>query len=1165
MLGMSSPAFVPSARNLVNVNIPGTEEYPFILLNRFYGVNPQLNGASPFDGFANSPYPQQVDANGYPYTQQASGQNLPCTIQAPSSANFSGPYVLAWDGEGSVGWSNGTWVSANNVTSGTATFNGTTTISFTNSLTANNQRVSFTTSVSGMTAFTVYYVVAATGSTIQIATTPGGSPISISAGTATLQGTFTGTSNSYVNVAGQSAYIILNNSGYNGGAGGFTFGASVSAPATVNTITWTGGVATVTMAAGHKRPIGQTLWLALGGNTTSLASLNGPFLCTITGATTLTFATSDPGTISVVGTMWSYVSNVRVYQLADETSLLAGKTFRTAWLQPYVNLRPSAVRTMNWSGGNVTQLYDFRNRNTPNNQHWGWNAASNWNVGPAYNRPTGYNDWVLPAVTSGTVANPQTTPATIVHGETAQFQIDQSCSMGGGSQIAISSITKASPAVITTTNPHGRFTGDSVWFTITSGMPQLNSAYPSGFKGALVITVTGANTFTVAVDSSAFTTFVAGFFTMVTGATISSISYGSTTTVNTSTNHNFTVGDHAIFSGTGNTGLQGPTNLNALPVVIASVASATQVTFTNLVSGAAYDTTGFPAFVSGRILPYTTLNVKRPGGGDAKFPIAAPSSSYITNPAFMAQGLYKYAIYDATVAFQSDGAGNAIFGAWMMPATSAQNGFITQEVPIEIQVACVLEMNALAVSQGATQKIHLYYCSPTCGIDSTDPGATSQSMWATNALNVIMNGANGYAGLTSAGLTCLVEYSNETWNTTSQGLGPSYLRYRGVSRWTWSNFSTLINDTINITMFRTAAMGIDLGNAFPSLVGNKIIRIMSGAPNSASGAANSSSNYIEWFDSAPAGSSQYYHNDTLVTSGNWGAPGTHLEGTNVAPYVSNSATYYNPATTGTACMNDHYAKYYGVDNSGALSCTGGNGSVAGTTITITASNGTAFVNGQVLIGSGITSASSSTPATYIVSQSGSIPTLVLTLNQNATVANGTTITSPALSGGNYIGAQDQAGGRQGYVTAMVNDSSNGFAYYVTFFTNVSGWLPTGKFLFGYEGAPSWQTLANQGGSGRLQGVRVISGLSTTAGGEQSFLIDCINCAEFGTALVNFFNTCAGLPHVGGGAIYTVNSASANQQQFCFCAPDTYASGVEGQALTNSGSWSAMATRNQALP
>lgn len=129
-----------------------------------------------------------------------------------------------------------------------------------------------------------------------------------------------------------------------------------------------------------------------------------------------------------------------------------------------------------------------------------------------------------------------------------------------GSTIQIASITKANPAVVTTGSNHGYSTGDVVIMTglfqsATTGMPQIASM-------PFVITVTGATTFTIPwnTNQSNYTALSGS----PTGALvrkvlypylyfpglnfISAITTGSTTTIDTTTNHNLVVGNQVAFS-----------------------------------------------------------------------------------------------------------------------------------------------------------------------------------------------------------------------------------------------------------------------------------------------------------------------------------------------------------------------------------------------------------------------------------------------------------------------------------------------------------------------------------------------------------------------------------------------------------------------------------------
>ena len=124
-----------------------------------------------------------------------------------------------------------------------------------------------------------------------------------------------------------------------------------------------------------------------------------------------------------------------------------------------------------------------------------------------------------------------------------------------GAAIAIASITKASPAVVTATGNHGLSTGDVVilsglFQSATTGMPQISNI-------PFVITVTGATTFTIPFNTnqSNYTALAAS----PSGANIRKVLYpylyfpgvnyitaittgAVTTTVTTAANHNLVVG-----------------------------------------------------------------------------------------------------------------------------------------------------------------------------------------------------------------------------------------------------------------------------------------------------------------------------------------------------------------------------------------------------------------------------------------------------------------------------------------------------------------------------------------------------------------------------------------------------------------------------------------------
>ena len=143
-----------------------------------------------------------------------------------------------------------------------------------------------------------------------------------------------------------------------------------------------------------------------------------------------------------------------------------------------------------------------------------------------------------------------------------------------GPTLAISGITKASPAVVTTTTNHNLTSGDVVIFeglfqSSTTGMPQINGL-------PFTVTVTGATTFTIPWDTnqsnytalsgspaSASVKKVLYPYLYFPGQSfISNITTGTTTTIDTTDAHNFVVGQEVAFR---IPNAWGTTQLNSLP------------------------------------------------------------------------------------------------------------------------------------------------------------------------------------------------------------------------------------------------------------------------------------------------------------------------------------------------------------------------------------------------------------------------------------------------------------------------------------------------------------------------------------------------------------------------------------------------------------------------
>lgn len=143
-----------------------------------------------------------------------------------------------------------------------------------------------------------------------------------------------------------------------------------------------------------------------------------------------------------------------------------------------------------------------------------------------------------------------------------------------GAQMQISGITKANPAVVTTASAHGLSSGDVVIMTglyqsATTGMPQI-----AGIP--FTVTVTGATTFTIPWNtnqsnytalsgspSGAYVKKVLYPYLYAPGVNIiSGITTGTTTTIDTTSAHNFVVGQEVAFHIPSS---WGTTQLNSLP------------------------------------------------------------------------------------------------------------------------------------------------------------------------------------------------------------------------------------------------------------------------------------------------------------------------------------------------------------------------------------------------------------------------------------------------------------------------------------------------------------------------------------------------------------------------------------------------------------------------
>ena len=152
----------------------------------------------------------------------------------------------------------------------------------------------------------------------------------------------------------------------------------------------------------------------------------------------------------------------------------------------------------------------------------------------------------------------------------------------------IVSVSQANPAVVTST-AHGLLTGDTVVLTSVTAMQQLSGM-------VFTVTRTGADTFTVPVNSSGFAAAGSGgavrkiFLNRFVEreAYITNITAASSAVVTTAINHGYQVGDVVSFRVSQN-GAYGMTQINGLQGAITAVGSVT--TFTVNI-----DSSGFTAW-----------------------------------------------------------------------------------------------------------------------------------------------------------------------------------------------------------------------------------------------------------------------------------------------------------------------------------------------------------------------------------------------------------------------------------------------------------------------------------------------------------------------------------------------------------------------------------------
>lgn len=236
-----------------------------------------------------------------------------------------------------------------------------------------------------------------------------------------------------------------------------------------------------------------------------------------------------------------------------EYSRIAKGSFTSTGLAEIINLpfQPDYVEFTNWTNANTGAAAS----QVVKAQWWA-------DMGQATAIIEGYSAgsaWIADTVTANGIS-------TFSAGNLLQY----------GAAQAVSTITKASPAVVTSSSAHGLKSGDVVIFynlyqTASTGMQQI-----AGMP--FTVTVTGSTTFTIPwnTNQSNYTAYdtatatVDGYFVKVLYPylyapgvnVISAITTGSTTTIDTTSAHNFVVGQEVAFR---IPSAWGSTQLNSLP------------------------------------------------------------------------------------------------------------------------------------------------------------------------------------------------------------------------------------------------------------------------------------------------------------------------------------------------------------------------------------------------------------------------------------------------------------------------------------------------------------------------------------------------------------------------------------------------------------------------
>ena len=298
------------------------------------------------------------------------------------------------------------------------------------------------------------------------------------------------------------------------------------------------------------------------------------------------------------------------------------------------------------------------------------------------------------------------------------------------------------------------------------------------------------------------------------------------------------------------------------------------------------DSTAYSNFTAGFVNQLITLNVGERGEYPVMFTNAQTPISLLGSN-FLRGGDYKTFYFDKSIAGTKDSNGDWVLGAWLCPASPSDNWLNHQPgVPLEICTKLILELNEMATAQGLGP-IHMWVTAPHMALLSMDEDYSSGSNYAIGMVDVCLNGANGYAGLsTLPSVLLIVENTNETWNPGFIQTG--YYGRRGNLR-----AGASVSGTSYMSALRSVVMVQDIKSAFPNHAQIKYVLGIQGTAGLGSGNPNYNRTY---------GATDYF-NDPLI-SPSTDTPISHHDYLAFAAYFLCTSSFHS---TNAATMAATYA------------------------------------------------------------------------------------------------------------------------------------------------------------------------------------------------------------------------------------------------------------------